>query len=209
MTDIAELNVKTTSPGSAGTDRYRRGLRAAVRGMWTGVLTYYDFWDAMSTAIRNGLTTAWHAGMKDCGVNPDEMTEQERISLLKRITYEHQWINRFAQAIEQGSKANGGALTPLYNRAEVWIGRWEGVRSEARVMACADKKLKWTLGPTEHCSSCTKLAGQVRRASFWNEKGILPRIHMAPYLECKGFRCQCTLEPTDEPMSRGPLPKLP
>lgn len=206
---IQELNVKKTSIGSAGTENYRRMIRAAIRGLWTGAIDYDGFWNAMSSAINSGLTGAWHAGMKDCGVQPDEMTSQESAALLRRIVYEHQWIDGFANAIEQGSKANGGALTTLYNRAEIWIGRWEGVRTEARVMACADKKLKWTLGPTEHCSSCTRLDGQVRRASFWNDKGILPRIHDAPYLDCHGFRCQCTLEPTDDPLSRGPLPKLP
>lgn len=207
--NISELAVKTTSPGSTGTAQYRSEIRAAVRGLWSGVLSYFDFWDAMSAAINRSLTGAWHTGMKDCGVLPDEMTPQESAALMQRIIYEHQWIDGFGNAIEQGSKANGGKLTPLYSRAEIWIGRWEGVRTEARVLACRDKKLKWTLGPTEHCASCMKLAGQVRRASFWNEKGVLPRVHGSPFLACHGFRCQCTLEPTDEPASRGPLPKLP
>jgi len=206
---IQELNVTTTSSGSAGTAGYRRSIRAAVRGLWSGVLTFFDFWDSMSLAINRGLAGAWAAGMADCGVSSDEMTPDESAALLRRIVYEHQWIDGFANAIEQGSKANGGKLTPLYSRAEIWIGRWEGVRTEARVMACADKKLKWTLGPTEHCASCMKLAGKVKRASFWNDSGILPRIHGAPYLDCQGFRCQCELLPTDEPLSKGPLPRLP
>lgn len=207
--ETRELNVKTTSPDSSGTAQYRSNIRAAVRGLWSGAIDFDGFWDAMSSAINLGLTGAWRAGMADCGVSFDDITPQESAALMQRIIYEHQWINGYANAIEQGSRANGGKLTPLYNRAEVWIGRWEGVRTEARVMACANKPLKWVVGPTEHCSSCLKLDGKVKRASFWDDSGILPRIHGAPYLKCRGFRCQCQLVVTDEPLSRGPLPGLP
>lgn len=191
------------------TAQYRRGIRAAIRGLWSGILTRDDFDDAMRVTIRRNLTLGWERGAKECGILPDELSEAERAQLQARIEYEYQWIDGFADTIIAQSKENGGKLRPLYNRAEVWIGRYEGIKTEARVMACADRKLRWTLGPTEHCRSCTKLAGKVKRASYWNEKGILPRIHDAWYLECGGWRCQCQLLPTDEPMSKGPLPKLP
>lgn len=213
MKDGASLHeaiiVKKTSLDSRGTENYRRGLRAAVRGLWLGALDRAQFWDAMSSTINRGITSAWHAGAADCGIAADELSPEEKAALQKAIDYEHLWIGGFANTIGENTKARGGKLTPLFSRAEIWIGRWEGTRTAARVMACKDKKLVWTLGPTEHCNSCTRLAGQVRRASFWNDKGILPRVHGADYLDCQGFRCQCTLQPTDEPLSRGRLPKLP
>jgi len=114
------------------------------------------------------------------------------LALQDAIDYEYLWIGRFGTEIAQKSKANGGLLTPLYNRAEIWLGRWEGVKMQAAVMACGDEKREWVLGPTEHCPACLKLAGQVRRASFWHAKDIRPRVHMAWYLGgpkgCKGFR---------------------
>lgn len=192
-----------------GEGQYRAAIRSAVRGLWTGEFDYEQFYDAMLVAIRMHLPRAWHEGARQCGVLPGELTQEERKALEQATLYETQWINRFATAIEEGNKANGGKLTPLFRRAEVWIGRWQGVRSRAMAMACADRKLKWTLGAAEHCSSCLKLNGKIKRASFWNERGILPRVHNAPYLECGGWRCQCTLVPTDEPASKGPLPNLP
>ena len=108
------------------------------------------------------------------------------------------------------SKVKKGKLTPLLTRIEIWIGRWEGVKSQATVMACGDQKLKWNQGPSEKgCKTCTKLNGQVRRASFWKDKGVLPRVHDSPLLDCKGFRCACTIDPTDEPLSRGRFPNIP
>lgn len=189
---------------------YRNAIRASVRALWSGVFDYDNFWDGLSTAIKFYFPRAWHEGAIDCGIAPNELTSAEKSKLQQAINYEFQWIHGYATAIEENSQANGGKLSPLFSRAEIWIGRWEGVKSEARTMACGNKKLKWILGTTEKsCSSCLKLDGKVKRASYWEEKGILPRVHGASYLECKGFRCDCTLQVTDEPMSRGPLPKLP
>jgi hypothetical protein len=194
---------------AGGTDNYRRMIRSAVRGLWSGTLSFDDFWSAMSSAINIGLTGAWHAGARECGIRPDELSQQERAMLAQRITYEHNWITGYANAIESNSRAAKGKLAPLYSRAEIWIGRWDGVRSEARAMACADKKLKWVLGEADHCSSCLKLSGKIKRGSFWAERNIYPRIHDASYLECGGWKCQCSLVQTDEPLSKGPLPNLP
>lgn len=182
------VRVRQTSTGSSGTSEYRSGLRAAIRGFWSGVMDRDQFWDTMSRAIRVNLKRAWNSGAADCGISPDELTPAEVLALQDAIDYEHLWIGGLANTIEQGTKAKGGKLTPLFVRIEIWLGRWEGVRSQARVMACADKKLKWVVGPTEHCDSCLKLNGKVKRASFWNDKGILPRVHGAWWLKCKGFR---------------------
>jgi hypothetical protein len=191
---------------------YTNAIRSAVRGLWTGEYDYDWFFDSMITAIRShqlGLPAAWATGAKECGVFPNEYTQPERVALEQAIVYELQWIDGFAGAIEEGSKANGGQLGPLMARAAIWTCRWEGVKAQAMAMACADKKLKWVYGDTQHCSSCAKLNGKIKRASYWNERGILPRVHGADYLSCNGFRCRCVLQPTDEPASKGPLPKLP
>jgi hypothetical protein len=189
---------------------YTRAIRSCVRGLWTGEWDYDLFYQGMVDAIRFHISQAWRAGAKECGILPAELTKAERVALEQAIQYEFNWIEGYAAAIEEGSKANGGKLGPLMSRSKIWTGRWEGVKSQAMAMACADQKLKWVTGPTEKsCPSCSRLNGKVKRASYWNERGILPRVHGAEYLACHGFRCQCELVPTDEPASKGPLPKLP
>jgi hypothetical protein len=189
---------------------YKAAIRSAVRGLWNGEFDYDWFYDAMDTAIRYHTPLAWAAGAKECGILPNEYTKPERVALEQAINYELQWIDGFATAIEEGSKANGGQLGPLMSRAAIWTGRWEGVKAQAMTMACADKKLIWQRGQTEMgCRSCTRLDGKIKRASYWQEQGVLPRVHGSDKLECRGFRCDCTLSPTDEPASKGPLPKLP
>jgi hypothetical protein len=171
-----------------GSDAYRRAIRGAVRGLWAGALDYDEFWDMMDTTTTDGLTEAWHQGAAECGISADELTREETTELGRAVAYEKQWISGFAVAIEENNKQSGGKLAPLFNRAKIWIGRWQGVRDKAMTMACKDQKLEWVIGPSEsHCGSCSKLNGQVRRASFWHEKNVLPRVHQAPYLECRGF----------------------
>ena len=189
--------------------QYRRAIRAAVRGLWNSEFDYFQFFDAMTTAIEHHVPQAFYSGARECGILPNELTEQEKAEIRRNIQYEKQWIDGFANAIEEGSKANGGLLRPLMARAEIWIGRYQGIRAQAMAMACKNRKLKWVLGEAEHCRSCLKLAGKVKRASYWYENGILPRVHDAWYLECRGFRCQCSLEPTDEPATPGRFPSLP
>jgi hypothetical protein len=204
------LRQKNTLTKSRFEEQYRRSIRGNIRGLWAGHLELWEFYDGMHTTLRAGVTNAFHAGLADCKIKPEEMTPMERGALEYNIRFEEQWVAGLAEAVINGSKANGGKLKPLFARADVWIGRWSGIRSEARAMACADGKLEWVLGPAEEsCTSCSKLAGKVKRASWWYDNGILPRVHAAWYLSCGGWKCKCELVPTEKPLSRGRMPNLP
>lgn len=173
----------------ASESTYQRGLRAAVRGLWTGVLDFDQFWDAMSTTVRRGLNGAWFNAAGEYGILPGELNQEERAALQSSILQEQQHITPLGLAIEEGSKANGGKLGPLLDRVGLWAVKYQGVASQARVLAAKDEKLIWLRGATKDaCNSCLRLAGKVKRASFWNRMGILPRVRNAFYLECKGFQ---------------------
>lgn len=188
---------------------YSRNLRSLVRSFWGGVMSIDDFFALYQNAIRRELTVAWREGAATCGIAPDEFTNEENIALDSLIVGEGTYIFPFALDIEAGSKAEGGLLTPLLKRVDMWANRWTEARTRGLTMACGNKKLRWDLGEAEHCSSCLKLAGKVKRASWWHENGIIPRKAGATYLECKGFKCQCELNETTEPLSRGRMPSLP
>ncbi len=98
-------------------------------------------------------------------------------------------------------------LRAASSRLPMWINRYRDVVNTAKLMAGEDVKLVWRIGPTkEHCRSCSRLNGKVKRKSQWIASGIRPQ---SPQLECHGFNCLCTLNPTSEPASRGPLPRIP
>jgi hypothetical protein len=190
-------------------DGFTLNIRANIRGLWNGDFDQFDFVDGMISAIERGFDQAWSEGAAKCGIQPDERTPEEEIELRNVINEQFLHLPGFAADIDAGSKANGGALQPFLDRGDLWIGRYNEVVQRAQAMACADQKLKWELGEAEHCRSCLKLANKVKRASFWYSRGILPRQAGATYLECRGYKCDCRFTETDEPVSRGPLPRLP
>lgn len=188
---------------------YRLGIRAAVRGLWAGVLDLFEFVDSMLPTIRRGLTRAADDGLLSVGIQPEDRTEQEQNVLDDRIDSEFEHVLPFGRDIQAGSKANGGLMRPLMQRAEMWILRYTDVENEARTLAANDPKLVWQWDPVkEHCTTCARLNGQVRRASFWRTR-VLPQSPPNEKLVCGGWKCGCGLKPTEKPISRGRLPRLP
>jgi hypothetical protein len=181
-------------------------VRASTRGLWSGAFDSADFTDSMISAIIRYLNEAWAEGTKECGIKEDELTSQEISARDQLITSQFPHVRGFADDIVAGSKANGGKLGPQLQRGSVWVHRYEEAKNQAKSMACGNRKLKWTLGEAEHCTTCLKLSGKVKRGSQWNDAGIYPQMRS---LECRGYRCQCSLVPTDDPMSKGPFPSIP
>lgn len=182
---------------------YQLNLRAIVRALWKGTMDFNAAFDAMFVAIDRGFTQAWREGAKACGIGPEELTSEELTALAVRIAQEKNHVYALLEAVEQNSQENGGKLTPLFTRLEMWVNRYEDCKNQAKTMACKDQKLEWMLGPTEHCSTCLKASGKVKRASQWAATDLRPQ---APCLECGGYRCQCSLVVTDAPLSKGRLP---
>ncbi len=194
---------------ASGASDYRSAVRGAVRGLWSGAMGQLEFVNAMRSAMERRFLQAWNEGARANGIKPDEMSDAERLRLRMEINSELPFVYGFAADIAAGSKLNGGKLTPLLTRAEMWANRYESIRQLAEVVTGGDKKVAWTLGEAEHCGSCLKLAGKIKRLSYWSDVGIVPAQPGVEYLECAGYNCACSLQPTEAPMSKGPLPRLP
>lgn len=194
---------------SENKSNFRSSIRSAVRALWSGVWDYYQFFDDMLLVVDNGYTRAWYEGAQECGIQPAELTPEERTRLRQAIVGGQQHIDGFATEIEANSKEEGGKLTPLLVRADLWVNQYDSVRLQAQSIACGDRKYRWVLGANEqHCRSCSALDGKVKRMSFWRDYA-LPRNAPNPRLECGGWRCRCDLVATDEHMTRGRMPNLP
>lgn len=204
---IVQVGIELTAV--KGVSDFQRNLRAQVRLRWNDLRTDDQFIIGINNAIDRGFRQAWRAGAAECGVKMNELTPAERQALEQKIFDQFPYITTLGAFVAANTRAEGGKLATLYGRLNLWTARYQEVVNQAKAMACKDKKLMWTLGAAEHCPSCLKLAGKVKRGSFWTEQGILPRQAGAGYLECGGFNCQCTLVPTDAPITPGPLPRLP
>lgn len=81
------------------------------------------------------------------------------------------------------------------SRVTLWVAGAAGLFHLGMLHGPAERKLRWQVGPTEHCGDCARLDQQVHRASAWIASGWRPQSRG---LECRGFRCQCRLLPTTE-----------
>ena len=192
---------------------FETNIRSAFRGLWSGVFDRYDFDSAMVATINQGFNDAWAQGMKAAGLSIADMSAEERSTLedLKRGQYAY--IQTVAQALIDGSKANGGLWGAFSQRINLWAIRWDSVYHTALTMAQNDPPLEWKINVVrivkQNCKSCLALNGKVKRASFWRDRGIQPQSAPNPHLNCGGWECGCGLVPTDKSISKGRLPKLP
>lgn len=186
---------------------YRAAAKAVVRGLWLGVIDYTDAFGQFFDLIHGFYDKAWREGAAEVGIKGDELTEGELYALEQMKLTDLGYLDPFLTFVEEHSKANGGLLKTVNDRLELWVHRYEAVRIEGKLLAGEDQKFEWQIGATkESCSSCLKLQGKVKRASYWRDSGIRPQHRD---LECKGYNCDCRLVLTDKPQSKGRLPSIP
>lgn len=186
-------------------EHYRQSVRSPVYGLWRGALDVGEFLESMSLSIESYFRIAWYEGMASCGLSPADMTQEEENRLAQEITSEISYLNKYAVAIAENSKTQGGKLRDLTGRIPMWVNRYVGVRELAKLYACGDQKYRWDMGPTrEHCHDCQMLSGRIYRASVWKASGWEPRSRD---LACGGYKCLCTLTPTTLPATPGTPPR--
>lgn len=185
---------------------YGLALRRATYGLWAGRLSYNGFIDTLISDLLTYLAEAYYEGAAKMGIRKDELTDAEVTELTGRIFNQFQYTYTLAQFVQSNSKENGKLLRVAQSRIPMWLTTYDRFVNFGMLAAKEDPKLKWVLGATEHCDSCKKLAGKVKRKSQWMAADIYPKHGN---LACGGWRCGCNWEPTDEPLSKGPLPKIP
>lgn len=189
---------------------YRRSLRSLVRGLWNGALTRFDFVDGVNSAISRRFPEAFMETAKDLGIAEDDIPDTALQWLADQINQELTFVLDFANAIEEGSKANGGKLGPLFVRAEQWASGYERIGQRAKTLLGGKQRYRWTVGATDHCTDCLRLNGRVATGEqFERRLGPLDALPRGTGLACgKGRKCQCDLVPTDEPVTRGRWPVI-
>lgn len=185
---------------------YRRSLRSAGRGLYNLVYDQPNFILAMDSTIRRGLTQAWLEGMALEGIKEGDMTTKELSILQEIIESDMSYVVPLSEYIISIREDPNRTITPVLDRMDTWVSRYDQVKYKAQLLAAGNKKKKWVFNPAkEHCGDCAKLHGRVYRAEIWAKYNIEPR---SPLLECFGIHCGCGLEDTDEPAMKGKPPAL-
>lgn len=186
---------------------YRARMRRLVRGYWNGTISRYDFTDGMVSAIYNNFSDAWLAGAKAVGVNRADITPAQWNILRNEINNQYNYVTGYADAIYANNRNEGGRLSELFSRADMWLNQYERIKSKAMIELAGNKRLKWIVSSMikNHCDDCGKLDGRVYTAKVWKQAKIEPRSHE---LACGGWKCGCGFEVTTDPITPGRPPQL-
>lgn len=190
---LAERGVKTAAYMS-------RVIDTLVRDLYNGVIESDEFNTELADLIENQFRRAFNEGMRNNELDPiKDMTPEWEAEYQRMVTDQYAFIERFAKDILEGAKS-GQSKDEFMARADLWANQYESVVNEAQLIT-ADKKqkYKWTLGATEeHCDTCSRLNGIIAYAEEWEKAGFHPQRPPNELLECGGWRCDCSLEPTDK-----------
>lgn len=179
-------------------DYYQRHINGLVRGVYAGNIAG-DMIDVMANLIQGQLTDAYNRAWKDDG-NKLPLPDYLDKSLTEAIANQYSYVDQFYRDIVD-ARLDKTPIEPLLTRASLWANRYNEATSEAvRLMALENGgKLIWKLGATEqHCLTCAALNDLVAYATEWDISGFKPQNAPNDFLECGGWRCDCSLEPTDK-----------
>lgn len=188
-------------------DYYQRTLRSMVQNVYSGYMGG-DFMLVLDNLVLGQLSEAFERAARDNGLS--ELTPDLFSAMMDMVQSERSHIQDFYRAIVD-ARVDQTPVDPLLARADLWAARWTDAYNEAvRLITVAQGgKLMWQLGATEeHCTSCAALNGIIAFASEWETSGIKPQSPQNPYLACGGWRCDCSLVPTDGRRSPKALDRL-
>lgn len=188
---------------------YARVMWEAVRELYAGDITQFDFEDVMIRLISEQLRKAWNEGMRELDLDPQQdQTEEGEAYLQEIMSGELDYVPQLGQDILDAGKAQSGT-EEFRARVDIWVGRYEDTKNEAILFYSAKgQRLRWVYGDTEHCETCAALNGIIAFASEWDEAGVKPQSPPNDLLTCGGWRCQCSLEPTDQRRSPDALTQI-
>jgi hypothetical protein len=157
-----------------------------------------EFIDIAANLISGQLTQAFRQAWQDeemDGDLPPYLTGALEEMILSEYTHVDQFFRDIVDA-----RLDGTSIEPLYMRAALWANRYNEAYNQAVTLITAEMggNLVWVYGDAEHCSTCNSLNGIVARASEWQSLGVHPQQPPNALIECGGWRCKCSLQPTEK-----------
>lgn len=179
---------------------YLSTLERMIRNLYNNNLGG-EFIDIMSSLIQGQLTQAFQQAFEDEGFTDFTLPDYLQSALTQMIVSQYSFVDQYFRDIVD-SRIDGTSIDPLLARAELWANRYNEAYNEAVRLITLNEggNLEWVYGDDieVHCDTCQNLNGIVARASEWDTLGVFPQGAPNSRLQCGGWRCGCTLSPTDK-----------
>lgn len=171
-----------------------------------------NFIASVIRTVDQQLTKAWYEGAEAVGVMPEDMTADDMQILTTIIDNEAEYVYGLSSDILAARAAEMTSeefAAKFVGRIEIWAGRYPETQSRAKMHFGGKTRLIWQLGATEkHCVTCSQLNGIIAFAEEWEQSGVQPQAPPNAALECGGWRCDCSLNPTDKRRSPNALTRI-
>lgn len=190
-------------------DYMLRQIEGLVRGVYDGNIGG-QFIDTMANLISGQLTQAYQQAYEDEGYTDYFLPGYLQSSLDEMILNQYNFVDQYYRDIVD-ARIDNTSVQPLLSRAALWAQRWTEAYNEAKRLITLEGggNMVWTLGATEeHCYSCASFDGLVASAKEWQTLGVKPQNAPNKKLECGGWKCDCSLTPTDKRRSPGAYGKI-
>jgi hypothetical protein len=178
-----------------------RAIDKLVKDLYKGEISKDDFDGRMFELIDDQMRRAFNEGMRLNGLDPvEDMTDAWRQIYQDKTLSQVEFIDKFSSDILNNADQVAG-YDKLLDRADMWSNQYPAMVNEAQLITAYPKdRYVWNLGATEeHCSTCASLDGVIHTAQEWLDLGYHPGSPPNDALECGGWRCDCSMEYTDEP----------
>lgn len=187
-------------------DSYYRAMRGIIDALYSGVISDVEFRNELAGIISRELNQAVQQAFdeSDIGAYGPILTALENM-----IQAEYSFIHQLGDEILHANQSQSGAAQ-FYSRAQVWANRWNDAYNMAKRMIAElfGERMEWVYGDAEHCDTCRSLNGIVAYAKEWDELNVYPGSPPNGSLDCGGWRCQCSLVPTDAKKTRGAISRI-
>jgi hypothetical protein len=183
----------------------------AVTSVYNGFMGG-EFVDILQSLITGQLTQAFNQAWEDSGETSFSLPDylQSALDAMIQTNINFDFIYGYYTDIVD-ARVDGTPLQPLLSRADLWANRYNEAYNQAAalIVQANGGKLEWVLGATEqHCQTCAALNGIVAYAWEWEEAGVHPQSAPNHALECGGWKCDCSLSPTDKRKTRGAMERI-
>ena len=191
---------------------YRTALYNAMTDAFNGSLDRVKFGVTGRDEISTAFLNAFSNGLQEGGVDPAEMSDEERSALQDEVKMERLYWTKlagemFSEVIPlKDTDGFQPACDKMLGRIEGWVNKGlRRVYDMGKAYANLNSMKRWDYGGTiDHCESCKVAQGQVHRVRTWM-KYLVPRSSSCI---CTGIKCDCDLVDTDE-RARGSLSSIP
>lgn len=173
---------------SATRDDFEKAIASTITSAVAGDLTRVRAGIIVRAELDKYGRRAMLDGLSDGGVDAATLTGDDLATFNTWKVEQSAYVAGLMDAIFKDKvQYTGDGRAQLWSRKSLDVIYQKGLLS-----ADSNGLYEWRLGATEeHCATCLRMNGVIKRLKQWHEDGILPQSEQ---LDCKGFNCDCGLK---------------